>query len=280
MSPHSKFTQLELREPSSRTLKDLEKRERRMKLKVFILCAICIAMASTAAADTLVLTNGQVITGTFLGRSSAGVQFVGPDGTSQIYPSQQVQSLSFGPVPTPPPPPPAAAPQQTLVPAGTVFLVRMVDGLDTSTAYTGQTFSATLSTNLAANGYVLAYAGTTVYGQVVAANSAGRATGSSQLKLQLTQIVIGGNAIPIMTDVFDSQKGKSSGGRSARRLLGGAGLGAAIGAIAGNAGMGAAIGAVAGGVGSVVQKGDQVQIPSEAQLEFHLTQPVMLPIAQ
>jgi hypothetical protein len=156
----------------------------------------------------------------------------------------------------------------------------MVDGLDTSTAYTGQTFSATLSTNLAANGYVVAYSGTTVYGQVVAANSAGRATGSSQLKLQLTQIVIGGNAIPIMTDVFDSQKGKSSGKRSAFRLLGGAGLGAAIGAIAGNAGMGAAIGAVAGGVGSVVQKGDQVQIPSEAQLEFHLTQPVMLPVAQ
>jgi len=251
-----------------------------MKLRMFILCAIYVGMACTATADTLVLTNGQVITGTFLGRSSAGVQFVGPDGTSQIYPSQQVQSLSFGPVPTPPQPPPAAAPQQTLVPAGTVLLVRMVDGLDTSTAYTGQTFSATLSTNLAANGYVVAYAGTTVYGQVVAANSAGRATGTSQLKLQLTQIVIGGNAIPIMTDVFDSQKGKSSGKRSAFRLLGGAGLGAAIGAIAGNAGMGAAIGATAGGVGAVVQKGDQVQISSEAQLEFHLTQPVTLEVAQ
>jgi hypothetical protein len=250
-----------------------------MKLRVFILCAICIGITCTAAADTLVLTNGQVITGTFLGRSSAGVQFIGPDGTTQIYPSEQVQSLSFGPVPTPPPTPPAAPPQ-IQVPAGTVLLVRMVDGLDTSTAYTGQTFSATLSTNLAANGYVVAYSGTTVYGQVVAANSAGRATGASQLKLQLTQIVIGGNAIPIMTDVFDSQKGKSSGKRSAFRLLGGAGLGAAIGAIAGNAGMGAAIGAVAGGVGSVVQKGDQVQIPSEAQLEFHLTQPVMLPVAQ
>jgi hypothetical protein len=250
-----------------------------MRLRVFILCAICVGMACTAAADTLVLTNGQVITGTFLGRSSAGVQFIGPDRTTQIYPSEQVQSLSFGPVPTPPQPAPAA-PQQVQVPAGTVLLVRMVDGLDTSTAYSGQTFSATLSTNLAANGYVVAYSGTTVYGQVVAANSAGRATGASQLKLQLTQIVIGGNAIPIMTDVFDSQKGKSSGKRSAFRLLGGAGLGAAIGAIAGNAGMGAAIGAVAGGVGSVVQKGDQVQIPSEAQLEFHLTQPIMLPVVQ
>jgi len=45
-------------------------------------------------------------------------------------------------------------------------------------------------------------------------------------------------------------------------------------------GVGAAIGGVAGGVGSVVQRGDQVEIPSEAQLEFHLTQPVMLPVAQ
>jgi len=44
--------------------------------------------------------------------------------------------------------------------------------------------------------------------------------------------------------------------------------------------MGAAIGATAGGVGAVVQKGDQVQIPSEAQLEFQLTRPVMLPVAQ
>jgi hypothetical protein len=250
-----------------------------MKLRMLMLCVTFIGLACTAAADTLRLTNGQVITGVFQGRSSAGVQFVGPDGTSRIYPSQEVQSLSFGPVPTPVQPPPAP-PQRTLVPAGTVLLVRMVDGLDTSTAYTGQLFSATLSTNLAANGYVVAYAGTTVYGQVVEAKSAGRAAGTSQLKLQLTQIVIGGNAIPIMTDVFDSQKGKSSGKRSAVRLFGGAGLGAAIGAIAGNAGMGAAIGAVAGGVGSVVQKGDQVQIPSEAQLEFHLTQPVMLPIAQ
>jgi len=89
----------------------------------------------------------------------------------------------------------------------------MVDGLDISTALHRPLFTATLSTNLAANGYVVAFADTTAYGQVVEANSAGRATGTSQLKLQLTQIVIHGNATPIMTDVFDSQ-GISSGKRS------------------------------------------------------------------
>src|SRR5271163_1160830 len=249
-----------------------------MKLRLLILCMICVGLTCAAAADTLHLTNGQVITGTFLGRSSTGVQFIGPDGTSQIYP-EQVESVSFGPIPAPVQPP-ASAPQQVMVPAGSILLVRMVDGLDTKTAYSGQLFTATLSTNLAANGYVAAPSGTTVYGEVVEAKSAGRIRGASQLKLQLTQIIIGGNAIPIITDVFDSQKGKSSTHRSLFRTLGGAGLGAAIGAIAGNAGVGAAIGGVAGGVGSVVQRGDQVEIPSEAQLEFHLTQPVMLPVVQ
>jgi hypothetical protein len=249
-----------------------------MKVKSLIVCFVTISLACMALADTIQLKNGQVIDGIFLGRSSAGIQFIGPDGQTQIYPSDQVQSMTFGPPPTPkpsPPPPSPSAPPQVQVPAGTLLFVRMVDELDTSSAYTGQLFTATLSTNLAANGYVVAYAGTTLYGQVVEANSAGRAAGASQLRLQLTQIVIHGNAIPIITSVFDS-KGKSSGRRSARRLFGGAGLGAAIGAIAGNAGMGAAIGAVAGAGASVIQRGDQVQIPSETQLDFTLQQPVML----
>jgi hypothetical protein len=87
-------------------------------------------------------------------------------------------------------------------------------------------------------------------------------------------LVIGGNPYPIVTDTFDTE-GKSSSHRSAFRLFGGAGLGAAIGAIAGNAGMGAAIGA--GGVGSVVQKGKPIQIPAETQLQFTLQRPVTLP---
>jgi hypothetical protein len=126
---------------------------------------------------------------------------------------------------------------------------------------------------------MVARIGTPVYGQVLDANSAGRASGKSKLAIQLTQIVINGNPVPIVTSTFDSE-GKSSGRRSFRRLFGGAGLGAAIGAIAGNAGMGAAIGAVAGTAASFVQKGDQVQIPSETTLQFTLEQPVTLPVVR
>jgi hypothetical protein len=240
-----------------------------------MLCILGLALAFTAAGDTLRLTNGQVIYGQFVTRTAQGVEFTGQDGVTQAYPPEQVASLTFGPVPTPPKQPPRPT-QMVTLPAGTVVLVQTTDELDTEYTETGQIFSATLSTNLAADGYVVANVGTPVYGQVLLANSAGRATGRSKLVLQLTQLVIGGTPYPIVTDTFDTE-GKSSGHRSAFRLFGGAGLGAAIGAIAGNAGMGAAIGAVAGGVGSVVQKGNQVKILAETQLQFTLQQPVTLP---
>jgi len=245
-----------------------------MRLRALLVFLICTVLVTLASADTLKLTNGKVINGIFVGRNQGGVEFIGPDGLTQTYPSSEVAGVTFGPV-TPPKPKPT--PHRVSVPAGTAILVRTDEQLDTDKAYSGQVFSVTLMTDMAADGYVVAKTGTRLYGNVVEADSARRASGTSQLKLQLTQIIIHGQAIPIVTDVFDS-KGKSSGKRSARRLLGGAGLGAAIGAIAGNAGMGAAIGAVSGATLSVVQKGDQVEIPAEAQLSFTLQVPVTLPV--
>jgi hypothetical protein len=165
---------------------------------------------------------------------------------------------------------------QVTVPAGTQLLVRMVDSVDSSKSQPGARFAATLETNLQADGRTVAARGTTVYGRLAELKSAGRMTGKSELRLELTEIVIGGTAYPILTGEY-GVKGSSSGKRSARRIGGGAGLGAAIGAIAGNAGKGAAIGAVTGTVGAVVQKGEKVKVPSETLLEFRLLQPAALP---
>jgi len=162
------------------------------------------------------------------------------------------------------------------VPAGTTILVRMLDTVDSSKNPPGSRFTATLETNLVVGSTVVVPKGNTLYGRLSEAKQAGRATGSSELQLELTDIVVNGTAYPLLTSDYQV-KGSSSGKRSAKRLVGGAGLGAAVGGIAGNAGKGAAIGATAGAVGSVAQKGKSVNVPTETLLEFRLQQPAYLP---
>jgi len=177
-----------------------------------------------------------------------------------------------------------AAPQskkRVTVPAGTRVLVRMIDSIDSSKQKTGYRFTASLEANMQADDIVVAPRGTTVYGQLVNASSAGRMSGSSNLTLELTDIMINGSTYPMLTSSYEI-KGKGEGGNTAKKVLGGAGLGALIGGIAGG-GKGAGIGALAGaGAGTAVaasKKGEQLQIPSETLLEFRLEQPVSLPIS-
>jgi hypothetical protein len=106
--------------------------------------------------------------------------------------------------------------------------------------------------------------------------------GSSQLTLELTDIVINGTAYPLLTSTYEI-KGKGEGSSTAKKVVGGAGLGALIGGIAGG-GKGAAIGAGVGAAGgtavSAAKKGEQLVIPSESLLEFRLQQPTSLPISR
>ncbi|MGC2527288.1 MAG: YMGG-like glycine zipper-containing protein [Candidatus Acidiferrum sp.] len=162
------------------------------------------------------------------------------------------------------------------VPAGTSLLIRMVDSVDSSKNAVGSRFSATLETNLQVAGVVVAPAGTRIYGRLSQSKEAGRVAGKSELQLELTDIIINGTAYPLLSSDYSLQ-GSNSGKKTAKRVLGGAGLGAAIGAIAGNAGKGAAIGAVVGTTAAVVQKGEKVSVPSETLLEFRLQQPASLP---
>ncbi|HXA83370.1 MAG TPA: hypothetical protein VNY56_09700 [Methylomirabilota bacterium] len=172
--------------------------------------------------------------------------------------------------------------QRITVPAGTRILIRTIDSIDSTKQKTGYRFSATLETNLQAEDTVIAPRGTTIYGRLANASSAGRMKGSSDLTLELTDIVINGTAYPLLTSTYEV-KGKGEGGNTAKKVVGGAGLGALIGGLAGG-GKGAGIGALAGaGAGTAVaasKKGEQLQIPSESLLEFRLEQPVALPVGR
>lgn len=162
------------------------------------------------------------------------------------------------------------------VPAGTRILVRMNDTVDSNRSRPGSIFTASLQTNVQVGNQVVAAAGTPVHGRLTEARSGGRVAGRSELALELTDIIINGTAFPLLTGEYSVQGSNAAGG-TARRGLGGAGLGAAIGAIGGNAGRGAAIGAVAGGGSALISRGEQVRIPSETLLEFRLQQPASLP---
>ncbi len=167
------------------------------------------------------------------------------------------------------------------VPAGTRILIRTVDSIDSSKQKTGYRFTATLETNLQVQNTVVAPRGTTLYGRLAQASSAGKMSGSSELSLELTDIVIKGTAYPLLTSTYEV-KGKGEGGNTAKKVVGGAGLGALIGGLAGGgkgAGIGALAGAGAGTVASAAKKGQQLQIPSETLLEFRLQQPAPLPVA-
>lgn len=166
------------------------------------------------------------------------------------------------------------------VPAGTRLLIRTIDAIDSSKQKVGYRFTATLETNLQAEDTTVARRGTTVYGRLANASSAGRFKGSSELTLELTDILINGTAYPLLTSSYEV-KGKGEGGNTAKKVVGGAGLGALIGGLAGGgkgAGIGALAGAGAGTAVSAAKKGQQLQIPSESLLEFRLEQPVALPV--
>jgi hypothetical protein len=170
--------------------------------------------------------------------------------------------------------------RQVTVPAGTRILIRMIDSVDSREQTAGYRFTASLETNLQVGNVVVAPRGSTIYGRLASASSAGRILGSSELTLELTDLVIDGTAYPLITSAYEI-KGSGKGSNTAKDVIGGTGLGALIGGLAGG-GKGAGIGALAGAAGGTAiaagRRGQQLLIPSESLLEFRLEQAVTLPV--
>jgi len=163
---------------------------------------------------------------------------------------------------------PTASQPKVTVPAGTTIFVRMVEGLDSKKSSTGQRFTTTLETDLVAEGRVVAPKGTQAFGVLTAAKSAGRLAGKSELAVELTSIVVNGQAWPVVTETIEQQTAKSEGRKTARNAAVGAGIGAIV-----DGGDGAAKGAAVGVGASALTKGQQIQIPAGALLQFRLLAP-------
>jgi hypothetical protein len=158
----------------------------------------------------------------------------------------------------------------------------MIDGVDSSKNQVGDIFHASLETNLNVHGILVARKGADVYGRLAQAKEAGHFAGSSELQLELTSIVIDGHDYPVVSSDYTLQ-GKGRGKNTAEKVGGGAALGAIIGGIAGGgkgAAIGAGVGAGAGGTVQVLTRGQQVKVPTETVLEFHLQQSVTVTATQ
>jgi hypothetical protein len=161
-----------------------------------------------------------------------------------------------------------------------MLVVRMIDSVNSDVNKIGDRFNASLESDLAVNGTVIAPKGADVYGRLIQSKQAGRLEGQSELRLELTGIKINNQIVPIVTGAYTTS-GSSRTKNTAEKVGGGAVIGALIGAIAGG-GKGAAVGAgVGAGAGTAVQvmtHGQEVHVPSETVLNFTLEQPATVAV--
>ena len=165
---------------------------------------------------------------------------------------------------------------KVVVPAGTRLRVTLTNAVSSDKSRPGDSFLAVLAEPIVIDGKTVFEKGTKVRGVVVDAKQSGRVKGRASIELRLTEIVRGANALNISTKSY-SAVAESTKKRDAVLIGGGAGLGAAIGALAGG-GKGALIGAgIGGGAGTgtvLATKGKEIRYSPETRIIFSLARSV------
>jgi hypothetical protein len=241
---------------------------------------VCIVLSMAVAAthaDTVVLRNGKKIHGTLLGANARQIEFLPESGKAQAMPITEIEGISFST--------PAvlasggsgtakvdrAARPALVIPAGSTIRVRTEDNIDVDSTQAGARFRGSLDDPIMIGGSVVVPRGAEVTLQATKVQQSGKMKGSDLIELKLNQVVINGKSYPLVT-TFQQVAGGSEGRRTARKVFGGAGLGAIVGGIAGG-GTGAAIGAAVGGAGGAIISGageQHLKVPAETRLEFRL----------
>ena len=267
-------------------------------MKLNMNCGLVVALClgtSLACADSLELKNGSLIKGKFMGGTESEISFqVG--SSVQKYNLADIVSLKFdsartasdepkpstNSIPSEPQPTENGGPKTpafVTIPAGTHISVRTIDAIDSTQNRVGDRFEASLEEPLFVDGNEIVSKDAGVHGRLAESKESGTFTGRSQLRLELTSLVVNGQTVPIVTGEYELT-GKSRGTSTAKRSIGGAAVGSVIGALAGGgkgAAIGAGVGAGAGAASETITKGAQVKVPSETLIEFTLQQDVSIP---
>jgi hypothetical protein len=161
--------------------------------------------------------------------------------------------------------------KKVTLPAGASVLVKL-DTAVSSSDKPGTKFSGVLQGDLAADGVAAVKVGSAVYGVVAESTKARRVRGKAEVTFALTQIRIGTQLVPIVTQPIQDIAASST-----RKTAKGAAAGAAIGAIA-DGGDGAAKGAAIGAGASALKKGESAGSAAGALVEFKLAAPLTVTV--
>lgn len=252
--------------------------------------AVIIVAATVCLADTITLKDGRVIHGTYLGGTARQMRIEMGDQIQTLDVSDVARIEFGGSEPAPPPmqeerraerreAPAQRAELGITLPAGTNFVVRMIDAVDSQTASVGQDFAGSLDAPVVdSDGQTLIPRGADVVLKLVDAKQSGKIAGRTELALSMMSVRVNGQLVDIRTQTV-TEKSTNRAGRSAGTIGGGAVGGAILGGILGG-GKGAAIGAGAGAAGGtaveLATKGQRVRVPSETRLTFVLDNPVRI----
>ncbi len=257
-----------------------------MKLQRLLTVAMLAAAGAVLlSADTLVLRDGQVMQGTFLGANVRQIDFLLASGSTQHVPIVSVASVTFStygtppsapvqaPQPVPMMPPPQPAPVQnpsSVIPAGTTINARTLDAINVDSTWAGAQFPCTIADPIMSGGAVIVPRGAGCTLVVANLSTGDHFHGTADIDLKLASINVAGVPYQVATTTSQS-KSSSQTKKTAFRSIFGAGLGAAIGGLAGG-GEGAAIGAVAGGGGGALLGAGKAKltIGAETELSFQL----------
>lgn len=164
--------------------------------------------------------------------------------------------------------------QSVVVPAGTVLRVRVNQAMDSRHTQPGSAFDGIVLNDIIIGGQIAIPRGAAVRGTVSDTQPSGELRGQGGIALELSQVTLEGHPYALATESWTHQ-GYSKTGQTVGTTVGLGAVGATIGAIAGGgpgAILGAGIGAIAGlGASSASHQGDAT-VPSEAIVDFRLSQ--------
>jgi hypothetical protein len=178
----------------------------------------------------------------------------------------------------PPAAPVQAVEERFVVPEGTLVVVRLAADVSSETAHVGDRVQGFLDQDLAADGRLVAPRGAKVYGIVSAVDDGSKMKGQATISVTLTDMQVGDRVVSLKTKAVSAAGGKGTG---VKKVVGGAAIGAAIGAIAGGgdgAVIGAAVGAGAGGVATAASSVKPAVIAAQSPQAFTLAVPLQVEV--